>query len=298
MTYAVVRPVLWRALRAASDRERVLAAYLLTADVRRPAGLLRLPAALAASDLAWPSRKVEAALAALEAAGFLLRDAGAELVFLAAWRDHDALPNCAAACSAGRQLRDHVREAPDSPAVKAALVAFGEESARLLALAPASDAAAPQLRKLLAALPRRDGPPHGPPDGPPDGARDRRDMDMGGDLQPCPSNNAGDGSPSGSPGVSIPLKDGGTFTPTPAQLTEWRAAFPRVDVEAELRHAAAWCSAAPERRKTRRGVARFIVGWLSRAKPTQPTRSAAAARDAAADRLAREAVLSRDGGDR
>lgn len=105
------------------------------------------------------------------------------------------------------------------------------------------------------------------------------------------------GSPeAGSPdGALIPLRDGSAFTPTPAQLAEWRAAFPHVDVEAELRHAAAWCSAAPERRKTRRGVARFAVGWFGRAKPTAPTRSAAAARDAAADRLAREAVLSREG---
>ena len=295
MTYAVVRPILWRTLRAASDRERVLAAYLLTADVRRPAGLLRLPVALAASDLAWTPRKVEAALVALEAAGFLLRDAAAELVFLAGWRDHDALPNCAAACSAGRQLRDYQREAPTSPAVQAALAAFGTEAARLLALAPPSDAAAPQLRKLLAALPRGDGPPHGPPDG----ARDRRDMgmDMGGDLQPCSSNNAGGGSPeTGSPGGAlIPLRDGSAFTPTPAQLAEWRVAFPRVDVDAELRHAAAWCSAAPERRKTRRGVARFIVGWLGRAKPTAPARLAAEARDAAAARRAREAQLAVEG---
>lgn len=85
------------------------------------------------------------------------------------------------------------------------------------------------------------------------------------------------GSPeAGSPGgISIILKDGTAFTPTPAQLAEWRAAFPHVDVEAELRHAAAWCSANPAKRKTRRGAPAFIVSWLGRAKPTGPALPAA-----------------------
>lgn len=85
----------------------------------------------------------------------------------------------------------------------------------------------------------------------------------------APAAPAEGGSPSGSPGgVRILLKDGTGFEPSAAQLAEWTAAFPDKDVDAELRHAAAWCAASPERRKTRRGVARFVVGWLGRAKPT------------------------------
>jgi hypothetical protein len=64
------------------------------------------------------------------------------------------------------------------------------------------------------------------------------------------------------------LKDGSAFTPTSAQLSAWRADFPGVDVERELRHAGAWATAKPERRKTRRGAPAFCVNWLGNAKPT------------------------------
>ena len=104
------------------------------------------------------------------------------------------------------------------------------------------------------------------------------------------------GSPeAGSPGVTIPLKDGTTYQPTAAQLAEWRAAFPGVDVRRELLAAGAWAKAKPERRKTRRGAPAFCVNWLKNATPTAPTRSAAAARDAAAARRAREAQLAVEG---
>lgn len=42
-----------------------------------------------------------------------------------------------------------------------------------------------------------------------------------------------------------------------------------IDVEKELRKAAQWLTDNPKRRKTSRGMPRFINGWLSRAKPEQ-----------------------------
>lgn len=49
-----------------------------------------------------------------------------------------------------------------------------------------------------------------------------------------------------------------------AKLTELGAAFPLVDVLAECRKALAWMQASPARRKTARGMGRFLFGWLSR----------------------------------
>jgi hypothetical protein len=52
---------------------------------------------------------------------------------------------------------------------------------------------------------------------------------------------------------------------TQGQVAEWAAAFPGVDVLAELRKSAAWQEADPaKRRKTHRGMAAHLVGWLSR----------------------------------
>ncbi len=48
------------------------------------------------------------------------------------------------------------------------------------------------------------------------------------------------------------------------QVREWADAFPAVDVLAELKKAKAWLNANPTRGKTHRGMAKFIVGWLTR----------------------------------
>ena len=47
------------------------------------------------------------------------------------------------------------------------------------------------------------------------------------------------------------------------KIDEWKDAFPAVDIECQLKRMAAWCNANPKRRKTKKGVQRFIVNWLS-----------------------------------
>ncbi len=78
--------------------------------------------------------------------------------------------------------------------------------------------------------------------------------------------------------VLIPLEGGDEYAVPAADLVEYRAAYPGVDVLAELRKARAWCIGSPDRRKTRRGVGRFVTNWLARAqveadkKPKPPSR--------------------------
>ena len=55
-----------------------------------------------------------------------------------------------------------------------------------------------------------------------------------------------------------------TWTLTEAQVLEWQDAFPGLDVFDEARRAKAWLSADSGRRKTAKGMARFLVGWLGR----------------------------------
>lgn len=68
----------------------------------------------------------------------------------------------------------------------------------------------------------------------------------------------------------IPLEDGSDHPVTEAEIAEWRAAYPRIDVLAEVRKARAWCIANPSKRKTARGVARFLNTWLSSANEKAP----------------------------
>jgi uncharacterized protein YdaU (DUF1376 family) len=57
---------------------------------------------------------------------------------------------------------------------------------------------------------------------------------------------------------------GATWHLRETQAGEWRSLFPAVDVLGEARKALAWLQANPTKRKTAKGMPRFLVGWLSR----------------------------------
>lgn len=62
----------------------------------------------------------------------------------------------------------------------------------------------------------------------------------------------------------MPLNDGSQYPVTEAQVSEWSALYPAVDVRQQLRSMRGWLDANPGKRKTQRGIMRFINGWLSR----------------------------------
>ena len=49
-------------------------------------------------------------------------------------------------------------------------------------------------------------------------------------------------------------------------IEKWNDLFPAVDVMQELRKMVGWLDSNPTKRKTRRGVSRFINNWLSNAQ--------------------------------
>ncbi len=63
---------------------------------------------------------------------------------------------------------------------------------------------------------------------------------------------------------AIPLVDKTIFVASNAEITEWQKAYPAVNVRQQLQEMRAWCLANPSLRKTRKGIKRFIVTWLSR----------------------------------
>ena len=53
------------------------------------------------------------------------------------------------------------------------------------------------------------------------------------------------------------------FSVNGLQLATWHAAYPHLDIYAEIRKMCVWLDANPKRRK--KNYDRFIVGWLNRA---------------------------------
>lgn len=65
--------------------------------------------------------------------------------------------------------------------------------------------------------------------------------------------------------ISLPLVTGsGFFDVSYSYLNSLRELYPAVDVEQEFRNMRGWLDSNPTKRKTARGIKRFITGWLSR----------------------------------
>lgn len=64
--------------------------------------------------------------------------------------------------------------------------------------------------------------------------------------------------------IELPCVSGDPFPITEADVTEWREAFPAVDIRQQLAAMRSWLNANPTRRKTRKGMRRFVVSWLDR----------------------------------
>ena len=81
-------------------------------------------------------------------------------------------------------------------------------------------------------------------DFPPDGGDDTRD-----DVVPV---------------MTLPLNDKTGYPIYPEQITQWTELYPAVDVAQQLRAMRGWLDANPSRRKTKKGILRFINGWLAK----------------------------------
>ena len=66
------------------------------------------------------------------------------------------------------------------------------------------------------------------------------------------------------PVISLPLNDVTDYAVSQEQSQEWAGLYPAVDVIQQLRGMRGWLDANPQKRKTRRGIKKFINGWLSK----------------------------------
>ena len=62
----------------------------------------------------------------------------------------------------------------------------------------------------------------------------------------------------------ITLNDGTEWKCQLADYEEYKRLYPGVDIDNAFREMRAWCNSNPTKRKTARGIKRFVNGWLSR----------------------------------
>ena len=89
--------------------------------------------------------------------------------------------------------------------------------------------------------------------------RDRDSIEIGNII--CPEPEESDLTLSG---ILLPLNDKSFYDVPLDKISLWKETYPAVDVDQELKRMIAWLDSNPTRRKTRRGIDRFINSWLSR----------------------------------
>lgn len=65
-------------------------------------------------------------------------------------------------------------------------------------------------------------------------------------------------------GILLPLNDKSFYDVPLDKIALWKETYLGVNVEQELKRMIAWLDSNPTRRKTRKGIGRFINSWLSR----------------------------------
>lgn len=64
--------------------------------------------------------------------------------------------------------------------------------------------------------------------------------------------------------ILLPLVDKSEYNVPLSKIEQWQQAYPAVDIRQELLRMISWLDANPKRKKTRRGIDRFITTWLSK----------------------------------
>jgi len=73
--------------------------------------------------------------------------------------------------------------------------------------------------------------------------------------------------------ISLLLNDKSEYPVFQEQVDSWSQLYPAVDIIQELRKMKGWCTANPTRRKTKRGILKFINNWLSTEQDKGGTRN-------------------------
>lgn len=89
-------------------------------------------------------------------------------------------------------------------------------------------------------------------------------LEIGKDREGNIGANSKDSPPPESPVFELILNDKSLFPILQSKIDEWKSLYPAVDVMQELRKMKGWLDANPTKRKTQRGVLRFVNGWLAK----------------------------------
>ena len=247
--YGKVHTSFWTSsnIHSLSDDGRMLALYLLTCPHGTIAGVFRLPDGYACEDLQWEPNRVKTTLSELSNNGFATRCEVTKWVWVIKHFEWNPPENPNQRKSAAK-MADQV---PDSCSWKVDFIEkcgiyFDANTKKTKPLSNPSETLSQPVTVTVTGT-----------------VEDSSDL-LSQSEQPLTD-------------FSIPLVDSTVYKVPVKEFEMWSQAYPAVNVGQELLQMAAWVSANPTKRKTRRGVCAFAVRWLSKAQDMPSGRSPPAA---------------------
>lgn len=70
--------------------------------------------------------------------------------------------------------------------------------------------------------------------------------------------------PAEQPFITLTLNDHSEYPFYEKDISEYKELYPAVDIEQQFRAMKGWCKGNPTKRKTKRGIRKFVNSWLSR----------------------------------
>lgn len=238
-------------MRQVSDDARLLALYLLTGQHTNMIGCFRLPDGYVSEDLGWPFERVSKGFDELFQNGFATRDSSSKWVLIHNFMMWNSIENPNQGISALRLFT----QVPDNASIKL-------ELARVIAKAiehidPEKLKGSERVIKPF--------------------LNQEQEQDQEQDQKQDQDKNNLFGADKNQPQtdepifISLPLPGGKDFYDIPmSYVGELAGLYPAVNIEQEIRNMRGWLDSNPTRRKTARGIKRFITTWLQKCqdKPT------------------------------
>ncbi len=225
-------------MRNVSDDARYLMLYLLTSPHRNILGLYFLPFPYACFDLGWDEKRFKKALEELLKIGSIAYDTISHVVHVKNYLKHNPLENPNQVKNAIEKLN----ELPKTHLFRSLLTVIEQFDK-------------PFMQPLIERLQERLGQP-GTGTGSVTVTVTEEVSMHGAEAAPC--------QPTAPPIITLTLNDKTEYPVTEEQVEEWMKLYPAVDVKQELRKMKGWLDANPSKRKTKKGILRFINNWLSK----------------------------------
>jgi hypothetical protein len=254
--YSKVFVKIWHSkdFRTLSEEGKMLFLYLLTSPHRNMGGLYYLPFPYLCFDVGLDEKRVIKAFEELTNKDMALYDYDTQVVLIKKWFCYNPIENGNQAKGLNKQLAEIPKSKLFKPFADCVKEYCNYIESILKGFDIPSENPSETLSETLSEPYTKPGTGTGT--GTETETEEGAESMHGAEAAPC--------QPTVPPVITLTLNDKTEYPVTEEQVDEWAKLYPAVDVMQALRKMKGWLDANPSRRKTKKGILRFVNNWLSK----------------------------------